>query len=176
MDGRSSCFTVAVLANHYACLLQGASYGTGNRSTISCSKKKWAVIIGGAFVLLTCLFSGYKLWTTREGLISIDSLVLKHLVSPVWDPFHPFQPTLGETPVSVTDKSSVVDGRRSCFTAAILADRCACLLQGASYKTRNRSTYQLQQEEMGSHNWWGVCPADLPFQRVQLWTTREGLI
>ena len=34
--------------------------GQGIGQCNSCSKKKWAVIIGRAFVLLTCLFSGYN--------------------------------------------------------------------------------------------------------------------
>ena len=34
--------------------------GHGTSQHNNCSKKKWAIIIGGAFVLLTCLFNGYN--------------------------------------------------------------------------------------------------------------------
>ena len=34
--------------------------GQGTSQHNSCSKKKWAIIIGGAFVLLTCFFNGHN--------------------------------------------------------------------------------------------------------------------
>ena len=51
--------------------------GQGTGQHISYSKKKWAVIIGGAFVLLTCLFNGYNFGPQER-----DSSELKNCLFP----------------------------------------------------------------------------------------------
>ena len=108
--------------------------GTGQRN--SSSKKKWAIIIGGAFVLLTCLVNGVQLWTTREELIWIDSLVLKHLVSCTYRGLSCGLDWVDWVPNWIA-RSSAVDGRSFCF--AVLT----CLFNRYNFGPQERDSSEL---------------------------------
>ena len=61
--------------------------GQGTDQHNSYSKKKWALIISGALVLLTCLFNGYNFGPQERSTTGLagSTLVSRHYSSSSWE-------------------------------------------------------------------------------------------